>query len=261
MVNSGAIMTAGVLASQHPSMAARDGPTGPSGAYGSELCTSALLPVWRKLTADGIVGDIGFDEETFLSERATADNNRGIAYMMKAQKGLPPAVGVDTMLDFYLRCCSISSNCASMSILAATLANGGRNPVTNEVVFDVDVVKQVLSVMTFCGQYDAAGEFFLHVGMPSKVCVCLRVIAGREIEDEIKKKKIAHDGSRLTFLLLLCLHACLLSRLCGLPLSAERRVRNSNLRAAQCGRVCGIQPAPGLDRQLCARVAICQGAR
>lgn len=173
MVNSGAMMTAGVLASQHPSLAARDGPTGPSGAYGSELCTSTLMPVWRRLTADGIVGDVGFDTETFLSEHATADNNRALAYMLKAQKGLPSAISVDTMLDLYLRSCSISSNCASMSILAATLANGGRNPITNEVVIDVEVVKRVLSVMTFCGQYDAAGEFFLHAGMPSKVCVCV----------------------------------------------------------------------------------------
>lgn len=207
MVNSGAIMTAGVLASQHPSLAARDGPTGPAGAYGSELCATALLPVWRRLTADGIVGDIGFDTETFLSERATADNNRGIAYMMKAQKGLPPAVGVDTMLDFYLRCCSISSNCASMSILAATLANGGRNPVTNEAVFDVDVVKQVLSVMTFCGQYDAAGEFFLHAGMPSKVCECEHMRREEDVKGEESARPLKTD-----IVLFSSLSACVLAR-------------------------------------------------
>lgn len=168
MVNSGALMNAALLASCYPELCDSDGPNGVEGTYGEDLFDSALIPVWRKLTGDGIVGDVGFSEETFLSERNTADTNRAIAFVMKAKRGLPPKVGPETMLDFYLRSCSITANCTSMAILAATLGNGGNNPVTKESVFQVDVVKHVLSVMTFCGQYDGAGEFFLHSGMPSK---------------------------------------------------------------------------------------------
>lgn len=82
-------------------------------------------------------------------EKATADQNKGLAYLMTAKKGLPGKVTTETMLDFYLRSCSIETNCAAMAVLAATLGNGGRNPVSNEAVYSVDVVQHVLSVMTF----------------------------------------------------------------------------------------------------------------
>lgn len=167
MVNSGALMTAASLASAYPKLAQRDGP-GENGTYAEELCNEILMPLWIRLSGNGIVGNIGFSEETFLSEHATADTNIGIAFNMKARKGLPIATNPNSMIDFYLRACSITANTASMSLVAATLANGGRNPITNDQVFSADVVKKTLSVMSFCGLYDNAGEFFFHTGMPSK---------------------------------------------------------------------------------------------
>eukprot|EP00177_Eucheuma_denticulatum_P004730 GFKZ01008601.1.p1 GENE.GFKZ01008601.1~~GFKZ01008601.1.p1 ORF type:complete len:612 (-),score=79.42 GFKZ01008601.1:1018-2853(-) len=168
MVNAGALMTAAVLASGHPELAKADKPTGDEGVYGEDFCKSVLIPMWKRLSGDGIVGDIGFSEETFLSERRTADNNIGMSYCLKARKGLPEHVKIETMIDLYLRACSITANTASMSVVAATLANGGRNPITGDQVFSVDTVKKTLSVLSFCGFYDNAGEFFFHTGVPSK---------------------------------------------------------------------------------------------
>ena len=54
------------------------------------------------------------------------------------------------------------------SILAATYANYGKNPLTDEKVFSVDIVKSTLSVMYSCGLYNYSGEFAFKVGIPGK---------------------------------------------------------------------------------------------
>ncbi len=53
-------------------------------------------------------------------------------------------------------------------MMAATLANAGRNPVTGEPVVREDTAQHVLSVMSMCGMYDFAGEWMLRVGLPAK---------------------------------------------------------------------------------------------
>jgi glutaminase len=55
-----------------------------------------------------------------------------------------------------------------MSVIAATLANGGVNPLTNERVIQTKTVKDVLSIMNSCGMYDYSGEFAFKVGVPAK---------------------------------------------------------------------------------------------
>lgn len=67
MVNSGALMTAACLASAHPELLAQD-KVGKDGTYAAELCEEILIPLWKRLSGNGIVGDVGFSEETFLSE-------------------------------------------------------------------------------------------------------------------------------------------------------------------------------------------------
>ena len=61
--------------------------------------------------------------------------------------------------------------------MAATLANGGVNPVTGERALDASNVDEVLSVMTTCGMYDYAGEWLYRVGMPAKSGVAGGVLA------------------------------------------------------------------------------------
>ena len=55
-----------------------------------------------------------------------------------------------------------------MANIAATLANGGTNPLTGEQIFHNETVKQVLSVMNSCGMYDYSGKFAFSVGLPAK---------------------------------------------------------------------------------------------
>ncbi|KHJ97369.1 glutaminase [Oesophagostomum dentatum] len=112
---------------------------------------------------------IGFNNATFLSERATADRNYALAYYMKENKCFPKeTTSLTDALDFYFQLCSIEGNCESLSVMAATLANGGVCPITEEKCIDSNPCRDVLSLMYSCGMYDASGQFSFSVGLPAK---------------------------------------------------------------------------------------------
>ncbi len=80
-------------------------------------------------------------------------------------------------LDLYFRQCSVAVDCRDLSLMAATLANGGVHPLTGERALEREHVDRVLSVMTTCGMYDSAGEWVVDVGMPAKSGVAGGVLA------------------------------------------------------------------------------------
>ena len=110
-----------------------------------------------------------------LRELATGHRNRAIAYMMlnTAMIRRDP----NEVLDLYFRQCSVNVTCRDLAIMAATLANDGKNPLTGKAVFDAQYVRDVLSVMNSCGMYDYAGEWAYEVGMPAKSGVSGCIIA------------------------------------------------------------------------------------
>ena len=55
-----------------------------------------------------------------------------------------------------------------MASAAATLANGGVNPLTGKNVFNSSTVKNCLSLMNSCGMYDFSGEYAFKIGFPAK---------------------------------------------------------------------------------------------
>ncbi|MDN5725172.1 MAG: glutaminase A, partial [Propionibacteriales bacterium] len=106
------------------------------------------------------------DEDVFASEWATTHRNLAMGHMLKAV-GIMDRDPVD-VVEGYVRQCSISVDCRDLAMMAATLANGGVQPRTGELIFSRPVVRQVLSVMTTCGMYDAAGDWLTTVGIPAK---------------------------------------------------------------------------------------------
>jgi glutaminase len=68
-------------------------------------------------------------------------------------------INLKQILEFYFQCCSLQSDTDTMSVIAATLANGGICPLTGEKVLKNDTVKEVLSIMNSCGMYDYSGQF------------------------------------------------------------------------------------------------------
>ena len=109
---------------------------------------------------------LGIDQIVYESERDTGHRNRAIGHMLRnfdILGGHP-----DGPLDVYFRQCSIEVDCHALSVMAATLANGGVNPVTGERAVKSETVTDMLSVMTTCGMYDYAGSWVYWVGMPAK---------------------------------------------------------------------------------------------
>ena len=66
---------------------------------------------------------------------------------------------VEETLELYFQQCSILVNARDLAIMAATLANGGVNPITSERAIEERYVKDVISVMLTCGMYDYSGEW------------------------------------------------------------------------------------------------------
>ena len=106
------------------------------------------------------------DEPTFRSERESGDRNRAIAYLLRNHGILQG--DVDKVLDLYFRQCSLRVSARDLSVMAATLANKGRNPLTDEQVASSYAVARTLSVMTSAGMYDSAGSWVYRVGIPAK---------------------------------------------------------------------------------------------
>src|SRR5699024_11071113 len=100
------------------------------------------------------------------SERRNSDHNHALAYLLSAFGILetPPT----TALETYLRQCAIQVTCRDLSMIAATFANGGTNPLTGTEALGIDAVERVLSVMMTSGMYDNAGDWVATVGMPAK---------------------------------------------------------------------------------------------
>jgi glutaminase len=84
---------------------------------------------------------------------------------------------VDAVCDRYFRQCSVLVTSEDLALMAATLANGGRNPRTGERAFSEETVGHMLSVMSTCGMYDFAGAWIFRVGMPAKSGVSGGVLA------------------------------------------------------------------------------------
>jgi glutaminase len=110
--------------------------------------------------------DLVVDDSVLASELATADRNRAIAFLMRSMGSL--AAPVEETLEVYFGQCSILVTAKDLAVMAATLANGGRNPITGKVVVQPDVVMYVLSVMITCGLYDFSGEWMFRTGLPAK---------------------------------------------------------------------------------------------
>ncbi len=106
------------------------------------------------------------DESVFQSERATGHRNRAIAYLQLNSGMIEEPVSEH--LDLYFRQCSILVSARDLSMMAATLANNGVNPLTGERAIAAEHVKTVLSVMASCGMYDYSGEWVYRVGLPAK---------------------------------------------------------------------------------------------
>jgi len=106
------------------------------------------------------------NQEVFKSEADTNQRNQAIAYLMLAYgfiKDNPARAN-----DIYTEQCAVSVNVKDLATMAATLANGGKNPVTGRQVMKTEHVPKVLAVMATAGLYDDSGKWLYRTGLPGK---------------------------------------------------------------------------------------------
>lgn len=115
------------------------------------------------------------NEVVYESEAATNQSNQAIAKLMLAYGKMEG--DTEMITDVYTRECSINVSAKDLATMAATLANGGTNPVTHKEVLQPENVPKVLAVMATAGLYDDSGVWLYHVGLPAKSGVGGGIIA------------------------------------------------------------------------------------
>jgi glutaminase len=145
MVNSGAIATASLV---------------PGGSAGEK---------WARI-ADGLSRfagrELAIDDEIYASVSATNHRNQAIARLLDAVDAIywDPAETV----DLYTRQSCLGVTAVDLAVMAATLANGGVNPLSGDRVVSAATCHDVLAVMTIAGMYETSGDWLFDVGLPGK---------------------------------------------------------------------------------------------
>ena len=125
--------------------------------------------VWANIigTYDAFAGrKLSVLEDVYKSEAETNQRNQAIGMLMYAYGHIKSNPQQAT--DLYTRQCSVGVTARDLAIMAATLANGGRNPVTGTQAIAGANVPAVLAVMATAGLYDDSGKWYYATGLPAK---------------------------------------------------------------------------------------------
>jgi glutaminase len=105
-------------------------------------------------------------QDVYKSESDSNQRNQAIGALMFAYGYIK--TNWQQAVDLYTRQCSIGVNAKDLAEMAATLAAGGKNPVTGKKVIDAANVPKVLAVMATAGLYDDSGKWLYRTGLPGK---------------------------------------------------------------------------------------------
>ena len=125
--------------------------------------------IWNGLLAtysDFAGRPLSVNQDVFRSESDTNQRNQAIGYLMYAYEYIKKEPLRAT--DVYTEQCSVNVNAKDLAAMAATLANGGKNPLTKKQVMKTENVPGTLAVMATAGLYDESGKWFFRTGLPAK---------------------------------------------------------------------------------------------
>lgn len=154
--------------------AAPDGRTNPMVNSGA-LATTALVPGRDETERTAFVVEglsafagraLSVDPSVLSSALATNDRNRAIARLLYAggQITSDPAAAV----RLYTQQSCVAVTALDLAVMAATLADGGVNPLTGRRVVDAETCRHTLAVMATAGLYETSGDWLFGVGLPGK---------------------------------------------------------------------------------------------
>lgn len=105
-------------------------------------------------------------DELYKSESASNHNNRAIAWLLKSYERIYDEP--ELSLDLYTRQCSLGVTARELSIMAATIACSGYNPVTKKTVFQPMLTEKITSMIATVGMYEHSGNWMFSCGIPAK---------------------------------------------------------------------------------------------
>lgn len=109
---------------------------------------------------------LSLNEEIYASASASNFRNQGIARILYDHRRLyfDPA----GTTEIYTKQSCLNVTAKDLAVMAATLANGGVNPMTGERVVAPLHCQQALAVMTTAGMYETSGDWLFDMGLPGK---------------------------------------------------------------------------------------------
>lgn len=122
-----------------------------------------VLELVRSLSGNSA---IDYDIELARSERELSHRNTALAHLLVDNGRLHR--GVEEVLESYFLYCSIEMSCADLAQACQYLAQGGRNPLTEEAILTSSLSKRTNAVLLTSGVYADAGDFAYRVGIPAK---------------------------------------------------------------------------------------------
>jgi len=125
--------------------------------------------VWKKIigTYNDFAGrPLTVLQDVYKSESDTNQRNQAIGALMLAYGYIKS--NWQQAVDLYTRQCSVGVNAKDLATMAATLAFGGKNPVTGKQVMDAAKVPGLLAIMATAGLYDDSGKWLFRTGLPGK---------------------------------------------------------------------------------------------
>ena len=144
----------------------------------SMVTGSSSDQVWSKIIGfhnDAAGRQLTVLQDVYKSESDTNQRNQAIGALMLAYGYIKG--NWEQAVDLYTRQCSIGVNAKDLATMGATLAAGGKNPVTGKQVMDAGKVPGVLAVMATAGLYDDSGKWLYQTGLPAKSGVGGGIIA------------------------------------------------------------------------------------
>ena len=124
-----------------------------------------VLSSLRRLA--GSRGRFGFANPIFLAQKERGLQVKAVSHYIKGMGCYPPSVDPDSSAEQYFEARAIKTSCASLAVCAATIANGGICPLTNELCLQPEVVSNTIRQMYSSGMNAYAGEWQFNVGIPA----------------------------------------------------------------------------------------------
>lgn len=119
--------------------------------------------------------DLELDGEMLASARSTNHRNRALANLLFSRG----AIEGDPLeaTELYTRQSCVTVDVRDMATMGATVANGGRNPVSGEQVISTAMCHDVMALMATAGLYATSGDWLWDVGLPGKSGISGAVVA------------------------------------------------------------------------------------